>query len=72
MAKKNVSDLVLKKKLLLLLTELVVILKCLDIYDQLCDPNPRHLQKRTTDVLFKNKNNLQTLDNFKWSLTCLL
>ena len=35
------NDLMFKKKLLLLITELVVILKYLDqLYDQLCDPQP--------------------------------
>ena len=54
--RQNVSDLMFKKKLLLLITELVVILKYLDwLYDQLCDPNPLHLQKWTKDLLFKNK-----------------
>ena len=39
--RQNVSDLMFKKKLLLLITELVVILKYLDrLYDQLCDPQP--------------------------------
>ena len=39
--RQNVSNLILKKKLLLLITELVVILKYLDqLYDQLCDPQP--------------------------------
>ena len=38
---QNVSDLMFKKKLLLLITELVVILKYFDqLYDQLCDPQP--------------------------------
>ena len=55
-----------KKKLLVLITELVVILKYLDqLYDQLCDRQPLlHLQKWTTDILFKNKKNLQTLYKF--------
>ena len=44
--RQNVSDLMFKKKLLLLITELAVILKYLDqLYDQLCDPHPLHLQK---------------------------
>ena len=39
--RQNVSDLMLKKKLLLLITELVAILKYLDrLYKQLCDPQP--------------------------------
>ena len=39
--RQNVSELIFKKKLLLLITELVVILKYLDqLYDQLCDPQP--------------------------------
>ena len=58
--RQNVSELIFKKKLLLLVTELVVILKYLDqLYDQ-----PLHLQKWTIDLLFKNKKNLQTLDKF--------
>ena len=37
--RQNVSDLMFKEKVLLLITELVVILKYLDqLYDQLCDP----------------------------------
>ena len=37
--RQNVSDLMFKKKLLLLITELVAILKYLDqLYDQLSDP----------------------------------
>ena len=57
--RQNVFDLMFKKKLLLLLTELVVILKYLDpLYDQLCDPQPLHLQKLTVDLLFKNKKNM--------------
>ena len=41
--RQNVSDLMFKKKLLLLITELVVILKNLDkLHDQLCDPQPPH------------------------------
>ena len=40
-SRQNVSDVIFKKKLLLLITELVVILKYLDrLYDQLCDPQP--------------------------------
>ena len=36
--RQNVSDFMFKKKLLLLITELIVILKYLDqLYDQLCD-----------------------------------
>ena len=39
--RQNVSDLMFKKKLLLVITELVVFLKYLDqLYDQLCDPQP--------------------------------
>ena len=39
--RQNVSDLMFKKKLLLLIAELVVILKYYDqLYDQLCDPQP--------------------------------
>ena len=39
--RQNMSDLMFKKKLLLLITELVVILKYLDqLYDQLCDHKP--------------------------------
>ena len=39
--RQNVCNLVFKKKLLLLITELVVNLKYLDqLYDQLCDPQP--------------------------------
>ena len=55
-----------KKKLLVLITELVVILKYLEqLYDQLCDRQPLlHLQKWTIDILFRNKKNLQTLDKF--------
>ena len=38
---QSVSDLMFKKKLLLLITELVAILKYLDqLHDQLCDPQP--------------------------------
>ena len=37
--RQNMSDLMFKKKLLLLITELVEILKQLDqLYDQFCDP----------------------------------
>ena len=37
--RQNVSDLMFKKKLLFLITELVVILKYLDqLYNQLCEP----------------------------------
>ena len=61
--RQNVSDLMLKKKLLLLITELVVNLKYLDqLYDQLCDTQPRPSAK--IDLLFKSKRNLQTLDKF--------
>ena len=61
--RQYVSDLVFKKKLLLLITELVVILKYLDqLYDQLCDSQPS--PSATIDLLFKNKKNLQTLDKF--------
>ena len=39
MAKQNVSDLMFKKKLLLLIAELVVILEYLgQLFDQFCDP----------------------------------
>ena len=44
--RQNVSDLMFKKKLLLLITELVVILKYLDqLYDQLCDLQPLSICK---------------------------
>ena len=85
-SRQNVSDLMLKKELLLLITELVVILKYLDrLYDQLFDPQPPPSENRTIDLLFKNKKSPQTLDKFSdpplhfyvdvinvWSLTCLL
>ena len=69
---QNVSDLMFKKKLLPLITELIVILKYLGVIHlwrpqnmTICvTPNPLHLQKWTIDLLFKNKKNLQTLDKF--------
>ena len=49
--RQNVFDMMFKKKLLLLITELAVIVKYLDqLYDQLCAPHPLHLQKWTIDI----------------------
>ena len=68
--RQNVSDLMFKKKLLLLITELVAILKYLDqLYNQFSDPQPPHSIYKNEQYIFclKTKKickNMQTLDKF--------
>ena len=64
--RQNVSDLMFKKQILLLITELVVILKCLDpLYDQLCDFQPPPSAKMNNRSFVKK--NWNHLINFKTS-----
>ena len=65
--RQNMSDLMFKKELLLVITELDVISKCLDqLYDQLCHPQPACPIWKNEQYIFclKTKKNLLILDKF--------